>query len=81
VLIEPTRGLKWEDLDVKALWINLRRGLVRKDETKMKTKASRKGVSMAPELADVLLQWRQETPYPQALQAAPGTGLSPSILD
>jgi integrase len=58
------RGLKWEDLDFKSLWINLRRGLVRKDETQMKTKASRKGVPMAPELADLLLRWREETPYP-----------------
>jgi integrase len=58
------RGLKWEDLDFEARWFNLRRGLVRKDETKMKTKASRKGVPMAPELADLLIQWRGETPYP-----------------
>jgi integrase len=59
------RGLKFEDLDFKSLWINLRRGLVRKHETKMKTKASRKGVPMAPELAELLLRWREETPYPQ----------------
>jgi integrase len=58
------RGLKWEDLDFEARWINLRRGLVRKDETQMKTKASRKGVPMAPELAELLLRWREETPYP-----------------
>jgi integrase len=58
------RGLKWEDLDFEARWVNLRRGLVRKHETKMKTKASRKGVPMAPELAELLTRWRQETPYP-----------------
>jgi integrase len=58
------RGLKWEDLDFEARWINLRRGLVRKHETKMKTKASRKGVPMAPELADLLIEWRGQTPYP-----------------
>jgi integrase len=58
------RGLKWEDLDFEARWINLRRGMVRKHETKMKTKASRKGVPMAPELAELLLRWREETPYP-----------------
>ena len=52
------RGLKWEDLDFESRWINLRRGLVRKDETEMKTKASRKGVPMAPELADLLIEWR-----------------------
>jgi integrase len=47
------RGLKWEDLDFKSRWINLPHGLVRKHETKMKTKASRKGVPMAPEVTGV----------------------------
>lgn len=28
------------------------------DETKLKTRASRKGVPMIPELADALLEWR-----------------------
>jgi integrase len=58
------RGLKWEDLDFERNWINLRRGLVRKDETKLKTKASRKGVPLAPELAELLIQLRGETLYP-----------------
>jgi integrase len=58
------RGLKWHDLDFDRLWFNLRRGLVRKDETKLKTKASRKGVPMTPELAEVLAHWRKHTPYP-----------------
>lgn len=40
------RGLRWSDLDFEKLWFNLRRGLVHKDETKPKTKASRKGVPM-----------------------------------
>jgi integrase len=59
------RGLKWEDLDFEARWFNLRRGLVRKDETTLKTKASRKGVPIAPELAELLTRWREETPYPK----------------
>jgi integrase len=58
------RGLKWEDLDFDNLWFNLRRGLVRKAETKMKTKASRKGVPMSPDLAEVLKEWRGQTLYP-----------------
>ena len=58
------RGLKWEDLDFEGLWLRLRRGLVRKEVTKMKTKASRKGVPMNPELAEILLTWRTQTPYP-----------------
>ena len=59
------RGLKWEDLDFERLWFNLRRGKVGKLETKMKTEASRKGIPMLPELAEVLQQWRTKTPYPR----------------
>lgn len=58
------RGLKWEDLDFECLWFNLRRGKVGKMETKMKTEASRKGIPMLPELAEVLQDWRKKTPYP-----------------
>jgi integrase len=58
------RGLRWDDLDFDRLWLNLHRGLVRKSETKMKTKASRKGVPMNPELAEILRIWRAQTPYP-----------------
>jgi integrase len=58
------RGLKWADLDFGKLWFNLRRGLVHKDQTKLKTKASRKGVPMMPELAEILIAWREQTPYP-----------------
>ena len=59
------RGLRWEDLHFETLWFRLQRGLVRKDETAMKSKASRKGVPMSPELAEVLKRWRSETPYPK----------------
>jgi integrase len=58
------RGLRWADLDFDKLWFNLSRGLVHKDETKLKTKASRKGVPMMPELAEMLQVWRTQTPYP-----------------
>jgi integrase len=58
------RGLKWSDLDLEKHWLHLRRGLVGKDETKLKTKASRKGVPLSPELAELLAIWRTETPYP-----------------
>lgn len=58
------RGLKWSDLDFEKRWLNLKRGLVGKDQTKLKTKASRKGVPLSPELAELLLRWREETPYP-----------------
>jgi integrase len=58
------RGLKWCDLDLDKLWFHLKRGVVRKHQTNMKTNASKKGLPMLPELAEVLLQWRKETPYP-----------------
>jgi integrase len=57
------RGLRWADVDFEGLKISLRRGLFRKKETSMKTKASRKPVPILPELVEVLLKWRTETPY------------------
>jgi len=59
------RGLKWADLDLDKCWFNLQRGYVSKSETKMKTKASRKGMEMLPALAAALLIWRDNTPYNQ----------------
>jgi integrase len=58
------RGLKWSDLDFDELWFNLKRGVMRKHLTEMKTKASKKSVPMLPELGEVLRQWRTETPHP-----------------
>jgi integrase len=58
------RGLRWADVDFAGLKLNLRRGLFRKEETAMKTKASRKPVPILPELAEALLKRREETPYP-----------------
>jgi integrase len=58
------RGLKWIDLDFDLLLFRLRQGLVRQHQTKLKTRASRKDLPMLPELAEVLKQWRKETPYP-----------------
>jgi len=43
------RDLKWRDLDFNSQWFNLRRGMVRKDETNLKRQAFRKGVPMLPE--------------------------------
>jgi integrase len=58
------RGLRWADVDFEDQKLNLRRGLFRKKETSMKTNASRKPVPILPEMVEVLLQWRTETPYP-----------------
>jgi integrase len=71
------RGLKWSDLDFDRLVFHLKRGLVRNDETRLKTAASRKPLPMHPELAQVLKQWRTETPYPEDeawVFASPATG-------
>ncbi|MFL6305474.1 MAG: tyrosine-type recombinase/integrase [Candidatus Sulfotelmatobacter sp.] len=57
------RGLRWADVDFEGVTLKLHRGLFRKKETSMKTKASRKPVPILPELVEVLLQWREETPY------------------
>jgi integrase len=59
------RGLKWKDIDLDSCWITLKRGIVRKHQTKMKTKESRKGVPILPELAEILASWRRETLYQQ----------------
>jgi integrase len=58
------RGLRWADVDFEDQKISLRRGLFRRKETSMKTKASRKPVPVLPELVEALLKWRSETPYP-----------------
>ncbi len=57
------RGLKWSALSVPDLWLKVERGIVRSLETKAKTEASRKGVPVPAELADVLLQWREQSLY------------------
>jgi integrase len=59
------RGLKWKDCDLILHWFSLKRGVVRKHETNLKTKASRKGLPMMVELAEALLEWRAATPYNQ----------------
>lgn len=57
------RGLKWSDADFDGLWLKLKRGIVRKSQTSLKTEGSRKGVPLTQDLADALLEWRKLTPY------------------
>lgn len=57
------RGLKWSDVDFERLWLNLRRGIVRNLETKLKTEGSRRGVPIPEDLADELKAWRDQSPY------------------
>jgi len=58
-------GLKWEDLDLEKCWFHCKRGLVGMNQTKMKTIASRKSCEMNPALAEILIAWREKTPYPE----------------
>ena len=58
------RGLRWFDVDFAKLWLHLRRGVVRKHHTKLKTEGSRKGVPIPQDLADVLAEWRGQSLYP-----------------
>ena len=62
LLRSEVHGLKWEDVDLDKCWFDLQRGYVCKAETKMKTKAFRKGMEMFPALAAALLIWRDHTP-------------------
>ena len=58
------RGLKWLDIDFDRLWLNLRRGIVRKHKTRLKTEGSRRGIPIPQDLADVRTKWRDECLYP-----------------
>jgi len=58
------RGLRWCDVDQAKLWLYLRRGIVRKHQTKLKTEGSRKGVPIPQDLAGVLAEWRGLSLYP-----------------
>lgn len=57
------RGLKFGDVIFDRLWINLRRGIVKNSQTELKTEASRKGIPIPRELADAILEWREQSPY------------------
>lgn len=57
------RGLQWPDIDFEQRWIHLRRGIVRTLQTKLKTEGSRRGIPLPTDLAEVLLEWREKTPY------------------
>jgi integrase len=59
-------GLKWEDVNFEALEVNVTRSVVKQKITRCKTEASRKPVPLDAELAEVLLNWKLQCPYPQA---------------
>jgi len=56
-------ALKWSDVDFEAREIRLSRGIVHQVVGEMKTEASRKPVSMEPELAGLLDAWKAQSKY------------------
>lgn len=58
-------GLKWEDMNFEALEVNVTRSVVKQKITRCKTEASRKPIPLDPALAEVLLNWRLQAPYPR----------------
>lgn len=57
-------GLKWKDVNIETLEVNVTRSVVKQKITGCKTEASRKPIPLDPELAEVLLNWRLQAPYP-----------------
>jgi integrase len=72
VLLDPSSGLrvgellglKWEDVDFETLEVNVTRSVLKQKITRCKTEASRKPIPLDAELADVLLNWKLQSPYP-----------------
>jgi integrase len=59
-------GLKWEDVDFEALEVNVTRSVVKQRITRCKTEASRKPIPLDSDLAEVLLTWKLQSPYPES---------------
>lgn len=58
-------GLKWEGVDFEALEVNVTLSVVKQKITRCKTEASREPVPLDAGLAEVLLNWKLQCPYPQ----------------
>jgi integrase len=56
-------GLKWEDIDLLNLQINVSRSVVDQHVGKCKTEVSQKPVPIDPYIAQDLLEWYRHTPY------------------
>lgn len=57
-------GLKWSDVDFQKSEVNLNRAVVRQVVGELKTEASKKPVPLQPALAELLLDWRARSAYP-----------------
>jgi integrase len=82
-------ALKWCDVDFENLELHVTRSIALQHVGPCKTEASQKPVPLDPELAEVLLMWRRQSPYPTdddwSLRARPAkgscrTGPSPSSV-
>jgi integrase len=58
-------GLRWEDVNFETLEVSVTRSVVKQRITPCKTEASRKPIPLDTELAEVLLNWKLQSPYPQ----------------
>jgi integrase len=57
-------ALKWSDVDFENLELHVTRSIALQRVGPCKTEASQKPVPLDPELAEVLLMWRRQSPYP-----------------
>lgn len=57
-------ALKWSDVDFENLSLYVTRSISLQHVGPCKTEASQKPVPIDPELAEVLLMWRRQSPYP-----------------
>jgi integrase len=58
-------ALQWEDVSWDAMEIQLSRGIVHQHVGEMKTEASKRPLPLGDGLAEVLMDWRGQTPYNQ----------------
>lgn len=59
------RGLQWQDVDLAAGVLNLKRGVVKNHVTEMKNKSSRKPVPLHPAVVESLLDLGKSSAYNQ----------------
>ena len=57
-------ALKWSDVDFENLVLHVIRSIADQHVGPCKTEASQKPVPLDPELAEALLMWRRQSPYP-----------------
>jgi len=61
--INEAFGLKWRDIDFLEGVVHFRQGIVEGRVDGLKTEASRDDLPLPPEMATLLVAWRNQTPY------------------